>query len=235
MGTTGRPLERLHKLHRDISRAKTIAVVGGGAIGDLPLSPGMIPGARKQAKVELERMNVKLVPNSTVTSTVKKAAGVVAVEVKDKNGKASTVEAGMYIPATGVTPNTSFVPADMLDSKGQIKQSKTLQAESYPDIFVAGEAGSLEASKAQMAGIQAVHIVKSLPGYVLRGEAVPEHAVDTKNTIAVTLGRSKGTGQFGKWKLPSFMVWSLKGRNLFTEGLGAFAAGKNTISTTYEK
>lgn len=43
--------------------------------------------------------------------------------------------------------------------------------------------------------------------------------------IAVTLGRSKGTGHMGTMKFPSIMVWFIKGRSIFTEKLPKYVSG----------
>ncbi|KAL6849787.1 hypothetical protein ACO1O0_009332 [Amphichorda felina] len=258
--STERTLQRLHEIHEDIKRAKTVLVAGGGPTGtetaaelgfaygengekevhfafstDMPLGPdtSMIVKAQKQAKIELERLNVKLIPNTMVTKVTKSGNDTI-LELTGPDGKTKNMTVGAYLPATGVTPNTSFVPADMLDSRGEIKQTNTLQAEGYPDIFVAGDAGNLELSKAQTADAQAVHLIRALPGHLLRGEPIPEKALDKKDAVVVTLGRKKGTGQIFGWKLPSFMVVYVKGRNLFTEAVEGLALGKKTSTAVFE-
>ena len=139
-----------------------------------------------------------------------------------------------YLPTFGLKPNTSFVPAKMLDANGYVKQTKTLQAEGYPSIFVAGDAGNLERNKALYADLQAVHLVKNLPTY-LAGGKMAQYQPGDKEINAITLGKSRGTGHMGGFKLFSVMVWYLKGRFLGTDYAENYAAGRRSLQTVFEK
>ncbi|KAI6782860.1 uncharacterized protein J7T54_002019 [Emericellopsis cladophorae] len=258
LGTTEKTKERLFEIRKEVEQAKTIVIAGGGATGtetagefgceyaqsgqkavyfvyndELPLVADMIPKVRRQAKIELERQKVKLIPNSKITKITTSGQETV-LEITDKTGKTNELKAGAYISATGVVPNASFAPASMLDAEGFIKQTTTLQAEGHDNIFVAGDVGSLEMSKAMVAAAQTDHLVKYMPGYVLRGEAIATYTPDTKSVYAITLGRSKATGQMNGWKLPGFLI-SLAKRNFFSEQAPDIAKGKKTSNITYEK
>ncbi|KJZ75568.1 hypothetical protein HIM_05031 [Hirsutella minnesotensis 3608] len=65
--------------------------------------------------------------------------------------------------------------------------------------------------------------------------ALPEYKPATTNMAMVTLGRSRGAGHFGGFKLFSFMVYMAKGRFLGTDYAPALAMGKRTMMTTFEK
>ncbi|KAG9255249.1 uncharacterized protein F5Z01DRAFT_44124 [Emericellopsis atlantica] len=259
LGTTEKTKERLFEIRNEVEQAKTIVIAGGGATGtetagefgfeyaqsgkkavyfvyndELPLVADMIPKVRRQAKLELERQKVKLIPNSKVTKVTTASGKETVLEITDKSGKTNELKAGAYISATGVIPNASFAPASMLDAGGFIKQTTTLQAEGHDNIFVAGDVGSLEISKAMVAAAQTDHLVKYLPGHILGGEAIATYTPDTKNVYAITLGRSKATGQMNGWKLPGFIVSRVK-RNFFSEQAPDMAKGKKTSSTTFEK
>ena len=257
--STEKTRERLSKLHSDVKRASKIVVVGGGVTGvetageygfeyskngskevyfvysgELPFSSDIIDSARKTAKTQLENLNVKLIPNSTVTKVTTQGDDTV-LEITGKDGKVTSLTAGAYVPATGMTPNSSFAPASMLDSRGYIKQTKTLQAEGHPDIFVLGDVGTLEINRVVMADAQGAHLLKALPEHIQRGTAIPEYQLDTKNAYLITVGRSKGTGQMGTWKLPSIMAWMFKCRTMMTEVVEGWARGKRGSMVTYEK
>lgn len=259
LDSTEKTRSRIQEFQTEIKAAKSIVVVGAGPTGseiagelgfeyskhgtkevtliynhDQPLLPGMLDSARKQARLELERLNVKLVPSTTVTKVTKEGKESV-LELTSKDGKKSTLKTDVYIPATGIKPNTSFAPASMLDASGYLNQNKSLQSPSYPNIFIVGDVGNLEASKASLADEQAVYLIKNLPAHLLQGKAIPEREPTSKEMIAVTLGRSKGTGQMGSWKLPSFMVWYVKGRTMFTEFAEGIVKGVKTTSTVLEK
>jgi len=258
LDTTEQTRSKIHEYQKAIETAKSIVIVGAGPTGtevagelgfeyakkgkkkvtlvcrgDQPLPPKMLDSVRKQARVELERLNVKLVSNSTVTNVTKD--GNETVLELTSNGKMSTLKADVHIAATGVQPNTSFAPASMLDSKGYLKQDKTLRAPFYPDIFIVGDAGNLEESKATIADEQAVQLINALPAHLLEGKAMPTRELNTKNMYVVTLGRSKATGQMSGWKLPSMILWWVKGRTMFTESVEGIARGFQTINTVFEK
>jgi NADH dehydrogenase FAD-containing subunit len=257
--TTEKTKASLGKLHSDIEKASKIVVVGGGITGvetagelgskysksgskevylvysgELPFSSDIIDSTRKTAKSQLENLKVKLIPNSTVTKATAQGGNTV-LEITGKDGQVTNLTTGAYIPAKGMTPNSSFAPASMLDNQGYIKQTKTLQAEGHPDIFVVGDVGSLEINRLMMAEAQATHLFKALPEHIQRGTAIPEYKPDTKNAFLITVGPSKGTGQMGTWKLPSIMVWMFKCRTMMTEVVEGWARGKRGSMATYEK
>lgn len=259
LGTTEQTKARVKELHHQIENAKTIVVVGGGQTGSetagelgfeyakqgrkevyfiyndrLPLAPPVIESVRKQTKTELEKLKVKLVPNTTVTAVQQAAGNDTVLTLTNADGTTKTLTTQAYIPTTGGTPNTSFVPPDLLDSNGYIQQTKSLQARGYNNIFVLGDVGNLEASKAGVADAQTVHLIKALPIY-LRGGKMPEYSPVTKEFVGITLGRSRATGQMGSFKIFSFVIYYAKGRFLGTDYCHLIAAGKKTLLTTYEK
>jgi hypothetical protein len=52
---------------------------------------------------------------------------------------------------------------------------------------------------------------------------------------ALTVGKDKGVGTFGTWKMPSLVVWWVKGRHMGTDYAGDVAKGKRTMMVTFEK
>ncbi|GFP55189.1 hypothetical protein ACSS6W_009525 [Trichoderma asperelloides] len=258
MGSTEETKQRVHELRQQIESAKTIVVVGGGATGTetagelgfeysktgkkevyliyndrLPLTPPTIDSVRKAAKNELEKLKVKLVPNTTVSS-VQQSGSDTVLTLTSSDGTTKTLTTQAYIPSTGVVPNTSFVSANLLDSKGYIKQTKALLAEGFDNIFVVGDVGNLEASKAGTASAQTIHLVKALPIY-FKGGAMPAYSPSTTEISAVTLGRSRATGQMGSIKLFSYLIYYAKGRFLGTDYCHLIAAGKKSMLTNFEK
>ncbi|PNP55129.1 hypothetical protein THARTR1_04818 [Trichoderma harzianum] len=258
MGDTEHTKSRLREVQEQIKNAKSIVVVGGGQTGaetagelgfeyskegrkevyfiyndSLPLAPPVMDSVRKQTKTELEKLKVKLVPNTKVTAVDSSGTDTV-LTLTSSDGKTKTLTTQAYIPTTGGTPNSSFVPADLLDSEGYINQTASLQAKGYDNIFVIGDIGNLEGSKAGVADAQTVHLIKALPIY-LKGGAMPVYTPTTKVMVGITLGRSRGTGQMGSFKVFSFLIHYAKGRFLGTDYAHLIAAGKKTLMTTYEK
>ncbi|EHK27436.1 uncharacterized protein TRIVIDRAFT_63189, partial [Trichoderma virens Gv29-8] len=257
MGDTEQTKSRLRELQEQIKSAKTIVIVGGGQTGSetagelgfeyskegrkevyfiyndtLPLAPPIMDSVRKQTKTELEKLKVKLIPNTKVTA-VDYSGNDTILTLTSSDGKTKTLTTQAYIPTTGGTPNSSFVPPSLLDSNGYIVQTKSLQAKGYDNIFVLGDVGNLEDSKAGVADAQTVHLIKALPIH-LKGGAMPIYTPSTKVMVGITLGRSRGTGQMGSFKVFSFLIHYAKGRFLGTDYCHLIAAGKKTLLTTYE-
>ncbi|KAH7166207.1 hypothetical protein EDB81DRAFT_781729 [Dactylonectria macrodidyma] len=256
VGNAEQTKQKIHTLQEQIKNAKTIVIAGGGMTGvetagelgfeykgkkevvlvyneDLPLSAPASQAVRKQTKAELEKLKVKLIPNSTVTNVTVQGNDTI-LELRASDGTTKSITAQAYLPAIGVIPNTEFVPQALLDSKQFVKQTTYLQVEGHKNIFVIGDAGSLETTTLAHAEAQSRHVIKALPLY-LDGAALPEYQIADKTMFAVTLGRSRGTGQMGSFKLFSFLVWFAKGRYLGTDYAHLWAAGKKTMMTTFEK
>ncbi|KAL6822368.1 hypothetical protein V8C40DRAFT_280455 [Trichoderma camerunense] len=258
MGDTEHTKSRLREVQEQIKNAKSIVIAGGGQTGaetagelgfeyskegrkevyfiyndSLPLAPPVMDSVRKQTKTELEKLKVKLVPNTKVTN-VEYSGNDTILTLTSSDGKTRTLTTQAYLPTTGGTPNSSFVPAALLDSEGYINQTASLQAKGYNNIFVIGDIGNLEGSKAGVADAQTVHLIKALPIY-LKGGAMPVYTPSTKVMVGITLGRSRGTGQMGSFKVFSFLIHYAKGRFLGTDYAHLIAAGKKTLLTTYEK
>ncbi|KAH7152473.1 hypothetical protein B0J13DRAFT_439146 [Dactylonectria estremocensis] len=258
IGTAEETTKKIHTLQEQIKNAKTIVIAGGGMTGvetagelgfeysqkgqkevilvyneDLPLSAPATQGVRKATKSELERLKVKLIPNSTITNVTVEGNDTI-LELRASDGSTKSITAQAYLPAIGVIPNTEFVPQTLLDSKQFVKQTTYLQAEGHKNIFVIGDAGSLETTTLGHAEQQSKHLIKALPLY-LDGGALPEYQAGEKPMFFVTVGRSRGTGQMGSFKVFSFLVWFMKGRYLGTDYAHLWAAGKKTMMTTFEK
>ncbi|KAH7266767.1 uncharacterized protein BKA55DRAFT_553225 [Fusarium redolens] len=258
IGSTEATKAKLHEIQDQISKAKTIVVSGGGLTGsetagelgfeysqhgtkevifiysdDLPLAPPATDGVRKQILKELKKLKVKTMPKSTVISATPSGSDTI-LEVRSADGTTKKITANAYLPAIGTIPNTEFVPKNLLDSNGFVKQTTHLQVEGHKNIFVIGDAGNLENSQLSMADKQAQHLFKNLPTHIDGGH-IPEYTPANKPLFAVTLGRSRATGQMGTMKLFSIMIWWAKGRYLGTDYADGWAAGKRTMMTVFEK
>jgi apoptosis-inducing factor 2 len=167
---------------------------------ELPLGPAIMTDVRETVKKELERLKVKVLYNTKVSNTTQ-AKGKTIVEL---NGGKETLEADLFIPVLGTTPNTSFLPREMLDDAGFVKQTASLLVDGQKNIYVIGDAGNLEDSRGYLADLQVQHLVKVLDAKLSGGADPGEYKVDPKMSFGLSLGKSRGTGQMGTWK-----VWSL--------------------------
>ncbi|TQV99072.1 apoptosis-inducing factor [Cordyceps javanica] len=259
LATTESTVAKLRSVQAQVRDAETIVVAGGGitgveAVGELgyeyartgrkqvyfvhdgalPLSASALPSVRKQTRAEIEKLKVKIIPNTKVTRVT--AAGGTAdtvLELTAADGRKTMLTTQAYVPALGVRPNTAFVPARLLDDGGYVRQTETLQAEGYDAVFTIGDAGSLEANKASAADAQARHLIAALPLY-LDGRPLPAYKPASKDMFGITIGRSRATGQVGSFKIFSILIWYLKGRFLGTDYADHIASGKRTLTTKFE-
>ncbi|KAK4453593.1 putative FAD binding protein [Podospora aff. communis PSN243] len=251
MSSTEETKAALDEWRKRIDSAKSIVLAGGGTTGvevaaelgeeyasrrlkevtyivasELPLGPTIMTDVRETVKKDLERLKVNVLFNTKVLST-KQSKGKTFVEL---SGGKKTLEADLYIPVLGATPNTSFLPRDMLDDAGFVKQAASLLVDKKHNIYVVGDAGNLEESRGYLADLQVQHLAKVLDAK-LSGEPHPgEYKVDPKMAIGVSLGKSRGTGQMGTWKVWSLIIWWFKCRHLGIPMAQAFVDGLRTVS-----
>jgi NADH dehydrogenase FAD-containing subunit len=260
LSTTEETRNTLHEWSKKIGNAESIVVAGGGATGvelagelgqeyasngtkkvtfivdgDEPLHPRFMTSMRKDVKRSLEKLGVKVVTNTRVTSvtdSTKGKGGKMLELTGTKDSKKSKLYADVYLPTFGTAPNTDYVPEEMLDGDRRVRQTTYLRAEGYDDIFVAGDAGNLQAPNGKITDDQVIHIVKGLQAY-LTGAELPKYQPVEKTIIAVTTGRKGGSGQMGNMKIWSFLVWFLKGRYLGTDYASQYVAGARTIQGSW--
>ncbi|GKT58707.1 FAD binding protein [Colletotrichum tofieldiae] len=255
VGTTEETKRALGGLRQQLADAKTIVVAGGGITGtetvgeigfeyndkkdvyfvfndDLPLATPFTDNVRKSALNELRKINVKTIPNTKVTNVSTGADGGKTLELTDKSGKTTTLQTDAYVPTVGNVPNTSFLPASMLDAQGYVNQDASLRAPGHDNIFVVGDVGNLEDGYGRIADLQTQHAVKSIQAHLTGAPRPADYVVDPKIVAGITLGRSRATGQMGTWKLPSIVIWLFKGRYMGTDYSKDYADGKRTLTVT---
>ncbi|KAK1599680.1 uncharacterized protein LY79DRAFT_575329 [Colletotrichum navitas] len=253
LDTTEETKQALSSVRQQLADAKTIVVAGGGITGaetigeigfeyngkkevyfvfhdDLPLADPFTESVRKSVLNELRRMNVKTIPNTKVTSVSTGSDGRKTLQLTDKSGQTTTLETDAYVPTVGSIPNTSFLPASMLDAQGYVNQDASLRVPGHDNVFVVGDVGNLEAGYGRIADLQTQHAVKSIQAQLTGAPRPADYVADTKVLAGITLGRSRATGQMGTWKLPSLAIWLFKGRYIGTDYSKDFVAGKRTLT-----
>lgn len=183
----------------------------------------------KQAEKFLKRLGVDVLYNAKVTSTSKASEAVdgkTTVQLSD--GK--TIEADIYIDATGTRPNTGFLPKEWLDNRNRVLcNDKTLRVEAAgPRVYVVGDCASYthggvmdqyDAIPVAMTNLRndlVAHISGSAPG------ADRHYTPNRKEQQLVPIGTQKGVGAANGMALPSAMVWMIKGRDYM---IGMLAEG----------
>jgi NADH dehydrogenase FAD-containing subunit len=142
----------------------------------------------------------------------------------------------MYISATGTTPNTSFLSISLLAVDGRVRTNpSTLRVDTAgPRIYAIGDCSD--------AYRPAIHnILASIPvlgenikrdlhvhaGMV--GRSAGEDKVfkeDRRETQLVPIGPNKGVGVMMGWRVPSWVVWLIKGRDYWVWTTGRLWSGR---------
>ncbi|KAF2794111.1 FAD/NAD(P)-binding domain-containing protein [Melanomma pulvis-pyrius CBS 109.77] len=202
--------------------------------------PALRPSIAQQAETYLAKVGVTIIKNTRIMTVEPHGAGTAAELVTTKttltleNGK--TLEADLYIPATGMTPNTSFLDKELLTADGRIDtNTSTLRAEKAgPRIYAVGDASSY-ARPAVHNILAAIPVLgANIKRDLLLASRKEESAVgedrvfkeDTREMQLVPIGKSKGVGAAMGWQLPSWMVWLIKGRDYWLWTTGGLWSGK---------
>jgi NADH dehydrogenase FAD-containing subunit len=250
--TTQKVLDAIKTSNEKVASAKDIIIVGGGPTAiefaaevaeHRNGKPGWFSNADRKVNITLitatDRLLTPLRPAIGKTAEQKlKALGVDVVyqtrvinAEEGKNGrtvvtlaKGDTLETDLYVPAHGVEPNSSWLPAELLDDKKYLKTSDTLRADAAGSrVYAIGDIGSYSRNNIwdilSALPILAVNMKRDLLSYnPMLPDEKPKGTdrvfkVDTREGMVVPLGTSGGVGAIMNWRLPSFVVWLLKGRD----------------------
>lgn len=72
------------------------------------------------------------------------------------------IVADLYISATGLKPNSSYVPHTLLDSKGFVIVDEYLRVKGVKDVWAAGDVSAREPPAFLISEAQAAHVAKSV-------------------------------------------------------------------------
>ncbi|KAJ4381373.1 hypothetical protein N0V86_003722 [Didymella sp. IMI 355093] len=135
----------------------------------------------------------------------------------------STMDVDIYIDATGSRPNTSFLPKEWLDIRNKVAcNAKTLRVEhesAGSRVYALGDVGSytrggvMDLSLAVPVALTNLKqdLLKHLAGTVFAGDR--HYNPNLKEQQICPIGTQKGVGAFNGYKVPSQMVWMIKGRD----------------------
>lgn len=200
---------------------------------DTKLLPTLRPSLASRAEYFLNRLGVTVQYNSRIDSVSEsKEDGQTTVTLT--SGQQLTAD--LYISALGVTPNTSFLPAHVLNDKGKVDSNSALRVPSAgARVYAIGDVGAHVQNGSIMAVIEQVPVLmtnlhRDLEAYASATDEKVDQAPgpdrlyveDLKENMMVPVGRSKAVGAFAGWKAPSFLLWLLKGRDYMLWFSGSF-------------
>ncbi|KAK6538932.1 hypothetical protein TWF694_010483 [Orbilia ellipsospora] len=202
------------------------------------LLPVLSEPLARQAEIFLNKVGVDVVYNVSVVSSAIDTDGKTTVNLSD--GRQWTVD--VYIPASGTTPNSEYVPANLKNNRGYVKtDATTLRANvsAGPRVYVAGDVG--DHSRGGFHNLYAAIpvLVTNIKRDLLAAATASPDGVDVKlegpdrlftpNTSesqAVPIG-PRGVGAVNGWGLPSFLIWLLKGRDYMIGNIPRTVNGNN--------
>lgn len=205
---------------------------------DSRILPALRPAIALKAEGMLAKVGVTIVKNSRVKSVEPLGAGTDLVASKAtlslKDGE--TLEADLYIPATGLQPNTSFLPKELLTADGRVDTNpETLRVDKAgARVYAVGDVASY-ARPAIHLTFNAIPVVGAnikkdlLLGAGKQDDEVGEDRIfklDATESQLVPIGTSKGVGAAMGYQLPSFLVWLIKGRDYWLWTTGSLWSGK---------
>lgn len=205
-------------------QGKHITILSSG-VGLLPMTREDVG---KAAQFHLEKMGVEVRANIKVTGETKRSDGV--SELVLSTGE--TIEADLHIPTWGITPNSEFLPKELLDNGGWVQTDKYLKTPTYSNVWALGDITHWGNRK--LTTIEAMHdIVKVNLLATINGKSETEfkeykHSDALMLVVPIGTGFGKGTGFVFGWKVWGWLVWVLKGRTYMVEANRLIAEGKQT-------
>ncbi|KAI0262522.1 FAD/NAD-P-binding domain-containing protein [Gloeopeniophorella convolvens] len=218
-------LEHIKSWRRKLENANGVILAGGGAVGieyageikdafprkkvtivhsDSQLLNGAYPAKyRKRLEKGVASRGINIVFNDYVDNFD-------VVPATTRSGR--PLDGDLIVPTFGARPGTGFVKSlgsGVLNSRGQIKVSATLQLESHPHIYAIGDvidyAEQKQAAKApKHAQIAAANILAQLGG-----GAAQKRYTGQPELIIVTNGKKQGASYVG-------MLWGIVFGNWFS-------------------
>ncbi|GKZ23569.1 hypothetical protein AbraIFM66951_009841 [Aspergillus brasiliensis] len=187
--------------------------------------PVLKESASSAATSLLTQKGVKVLTDTKVVSVSSSGDNNRGYTLHLSNG--DTLDTDIYIPTTGVIPNNSFIPKEVLDDHGWVKVDAELKVSGVEGVYAAGDITNhtqkLSFKAEEMAGVVVGNLVNDINhtnGAGSRwwkgcGGGRKTYSEGTDVMMVVPVGISGGTGQAFGWVLISFMVWLAKGRDYF--------------------
>ncbi|KAI9843340.1 MAG: hypothetical protein M1837_006466 [Sclerophora amabilis] len=237
----------LKDMHNRLPSANSVVVAGGGPAGTetagelgsefggtkqitlLSGSTHLLPTVRsdigQQAETYLQQLQVAVKHQVRVTSASTTPDG--KTELALSNGTTMTTD--VFIDATGLKPNTGFLPSSLLNSRGAVETDP--QSLRVPGagggVYAIGSVASYSNGRI----FDVINAVAPLSGTIefdlSNGRSGREKVYkrNEKDTMIVPIGRSKGVGLAFGWRVPSLVVWALKGRDYMNGNFEAYLDG----------
>jgi NADH dehydrogenase FAD-containing subunit len=209
-GAGGTGIEVAGELGYEYGKTKEIVLL---CSGDKLAGGHGVAGA---AANELKKLNVTIKYNSRVTETRPGPQGTGGkTEVVLASGE--IVATDLYLPTTGLVPNTEYIPARFLSADSA---ARTVLVDEYlrvldtKNVWACGDVVSKPRAGFFITQKQAASVAKNVEA-ALAGLAPAVAKGPPVDIFACAVGRGRGVGRINNSiRMPSIMVWAAKGRTL---------------------
>jgi NADH dehydrogenase FAD-containing subunit len=203
------------------------------------LLPQVRPAIGKITEQKLKALNVNVLYNTRVTDASEDSHGRTIVTL----AKGDKLEADLYVPAYGVEPNSSWLPAELLDDKKYlITNAATLRVDAAgPRVYSIGDVASYSPNNVWdillSLPVLAVNMKRDLLSYNAKlPDEKPKgndrlRVAETREGLVVPIGTGGGVGVVMGWKVPSWFVALLKGRDYLAGMSGLSTVGGGSVKS----
>jgi len=195
----------------------------------------MTPNVSTYVQTGLEELKVHLKLSTKVQSTIPNPNG--QTELLLSTGEKLVTD--VYIPAFGLTPNSSYMPSEFVDARGYVVVDSYLKVLDAQNVWAIGDVSACEWSQFIPADKQSEYLAKALV-LILNGKTPAPYKMITHRKfssiplrrekliaagiVGVSIGRKKAIAQWGTWIMPTFLVvWARK--SLFMNKMGPILDG----------
>lgn len=225
----------------EIASSKTFLIIGGGPVGvEFAGELAEALQGRTGAKVTLVTQSNRLLPALKAAASTKarslledqkvsvhtqrKVLHVTQDSISKKwtarfdSGDEITVD--LCVSTTGVLPNNSFIPPELLSKDGWIQVDAAFKVQrgtnlTIDSVYAVGDITTYTDRLASKIQEQVPIITAHIKADVTGSGARPIYAAKGTPMMFVPVGRSNGTGQMFGWVPWSWLVSKLKGRDYF--------------------
>jgi NADH dehydrogenase FAD-containing subunit len=88
----------------------------------------------------------------------------------------------LYLPTVGVSPNSSYVPHNLLNANGFVIVDEFLRVKGTKDVWAVGDISSIQKPQFVNTHKQSVHLAKNI-GLLMKGKDLVRYVVDPKGVF----------------------------------------------------
>lgn len=225
--TVEKTVENIKSTTKTIQGCKSIAVIGGGPTGVETASE--IASCHKDIKVNLyagnkgplPMMNTKRINSATDQMKALGINIINGVQVTNYDSKHIELPSGeskdydLVIPATGIKPNSDFIPKSLLSDDGYLKVNEYLMNPDYENIIGFGDIiSSGSRCIADLVMSQSKSFMATINNKIITGNGkLVAYKKSTSATLLVPISKSGGVAEIFGWCLPQFILVRMKSKD----------------------